>query len=92
MMALKVKRRTKPIMAVEELRKNDMMAHLLDALDANKDIGHYGRLNDGFAVVGRHFLAGWSYYIRKIPEASLRRKYAASRCRQGLQSAATGAY
>ncbi len=43
------------IVAVEELRKNDMMAHLLDALDAGKDIGHYGRLV--FAMVARHFLS-----------------------------------
>lgn len=42
-------------MAVEELRKNDMMAHLLDALAAGKDIGHYGRLV--FAMVARHFLS-----------------------------------
>ena len=42
-------------MAVEELRKNDMMAHLLDALDQKKDIGHYGRLV--FAMVARHFLS-----------------------------------
>jgi hypothetical protein len=41
-------------MAVEELRKSEMMAHLLDALDQGKDIGHYGRLV--FAMVGRHFL------------------------------------
>ena len=41
-------------MAFEELRKSDMMAHLLDALDAGKDIGHYGRLV--FAMVGRHFM------------------------------------
>ena len=39
---------------VEELRKNDMMAHLLDSLDQGKDIGHYGRLV--FAMVARHFL------------------------------------
>ena len=39
---------------VEELRKNDMMAHLLDSLDKGKDIGHYGRLV--FAMVARHFL------------------------------------
>jgi hypothetical protein len=39
---------------VEELRKSDMMAHLLDALDDGKDIGHYGRLV--FAMVARHFL------------------------------------
>lgn len=42
-------------MAVAELRKSDMMAHLLDALDAGQDIGHYGRLV--FAMVARHFLS-----------------------------------
>ena len=41
-------------MAVEQLRKNEMMAHLLDALDKGQDIGHYGRLV--FVIVGRHFL------------------------------------
>ena len=38
-----------------ELRKSDMMVHLMDALDAGKDIGHYGRLV--FAMVARHFLS-----------------------------------
>ncbi len=38
----------------EELRKDSMMAHLLDSLGAGKDIGHYGRLV--FAMVARHFL------------------------------------
>src|SRR5690242_7145278 len=38
----------------EELRKSDVMAHLLDALEAGQDIGHYGRLV--FAMVGRHFM------------------------------------
>jgi hypothetical protein len=38
----------------EELRKNGMMAHLLDALEAGQDIGHYGRLV--FAMVARHFM------------------------------------
>lgn len=42
-------------MAVEDLRTNDMMAHLLDALDAGQDIGHYGRLV--FAMVARHFMS-----------------------------------
>ncbi|MBV9386800.1 MAG: hypothetical protein JOZ78_10275 [Chroococcidiopsidaceae cyanobacterium CP_BM_ER_R8_30] len=42
-------------MADEELRKNGMMAYLLDALAAGKDIGHYGRLV--FAMVARHFLS-----------------------------------
>jgi hypothetical protein len=41
-------------MPVEELRKSDVMAHLLDALADGQDIGHYGRLV--FAMVGRHFL------------------------------------
>ena len=31
-------------MAVEDLRQNKMMAHLLDALGDGEDIGHYGRL------------------------------------------------
>ncbi len=39
---------------LEELRKDSMMAHLLDSLEAGKDIGHYGRLV--FAMVARHFL------------------------------------
>jgi hypothetical protein len=48
--------------AGETLRKNAMMAHLLDALDQGRDIGHYGRLV--FAMVARHFmeeeeLVGW---------------------------------
>ncbi|HEX8684564.1 MAG TPA: hypothetical protein VF707_19760 [Ardenticatenaceae bacterium] len=37
-----------------ELRDSKMMAHLLDALEAGTDIGHYGRLV--FAMVARHFL------------------------------------
>jgi hypothetical protein len=41
-------------MSVKELRESPMMAHLLDALDEQRDIGHYGRLV--FAMVGRHFL------------------------------------
>ncbi len=41
-------------MSVEELHKNRMMAHLMDALDRQEDIGHYGRLV--FAMVGQYFL------------------------------------
>ncbi len=37
-----------------ELRKDSMMAHLLDSLAAGQDIGHYGRLV--FAMVARHFM------------------------------------
>ncbi len=39
----------------EDLRQNDMMAHLLDALNDKQDIGHYGRLV--FAMVARHFMS-----------------------------------
>jgi hypothetical protein len=41
-------------MALEDLRRNAMMSHLLDALERGDDIGHYGRLV--FAMVARHFL------------------------------------
>jgi hypothetical protein len=39
---------------VDELRKDSMMRHLLDSLEAGRDIGHYGRLV--FAMVARHFM------------------------------------
>jgi hypothetical protein len=39
----------------ENLRDSPMMAHLLDALEAGHDVGHYGRLT--FAMIARHFLA-----------------------------------
>jgi hypothetical protein len=42
-------------MALDELRKNGMMAHLIDALEQGMDIGHYGRLV--FAMVGRCFIS-----------------------------------
>jgi uncharacterized protein YneF (UPF0154 family) len=41
-------------MAIDDLRANGMMAHLLNSLSAKKDIGHYGRLV--FAMVARHFI------------------------------------
>ena len=41
-------------MSVDELRKSQMMRHLLDALERGEDIGHYGRLT--FAMVARHFV------------------------------------
>ena len=42
-------------MDLTELRKNEMMAYLLDSLEAGRDIGHYGRLV--FTMVARSFLA-----------------------------------
>jgi DNA primase large subunit len=38
----------------DNLRDSAMMAHLLDALEEGKDIGHYGRLT--FTMIARHFL------------------------------------
>src|SRR5262245_47163860 len=38
----------------DDLRDSPMMAHLLDALQAGQDIGHFGRLT--FAMVARHFM------------------------------------
>jgi len=42
-------------MSLAELRKNEMMTHLVDALSQGEDIGHYGRLV--FVMVARHFLS-----------------------------------
>jgi hypothetical protein len=42
------------LISMEELRKSEMMAHLLDALEAGQDIGHYGRLV--FVMVAHHFV------------------------------------
>jgi hypothetical protein len=41
-------------MSVEDLRQSPMMSHMLDALEKEEDIGHYGRLV--FAMIGRHFV------------------------------------
>ena len=43
------------ITGIDALREDPMMAHLLDSLEAGKDIGHYGRLV--FAMIARHFLS-----------------------------------
>jgi hypothetical protein len=39
----------------DNLRDSPMMAHLLDALEGGKDVGHFGRLT--FAMVARHFMS-----------------------------------
>ena len=41
-------------MALDDLKTEPMMTHLIDSLDQGKDIGHYGRLT--FIMVARHFL------------------------------------
>jgi hypothetical protein len=57
-------------MALEDLRKSEMMAHLLDALDEGTDIGHYGQLT--FAMIARHFLDEDELitYLQKNPDVS----------------------
>ncbi len=54
-------------MAIEDLRRNAMMNHLLTALERGQDIGHYGRLV--FAMIGRHFLDedALSAWLQKNP-------------------------
>ena len=55
-------------MGFEALRKNGMMAHLLDSLEAGQNIGHYGRLV--FAMVARHFVDDDALvaHLRKDPD------------------------
>ncbi len=48
------KTRNKSTEGEDALRQSGMMAHLLDALNAGQDIGHYGQLV--FAMVARHFM------------------------------------
>ena len=57
-------------MSVQDLKKDEMMAHLLDALDKKKDIGHYGRLV--FAMVARYFMTEDELvkYLQKNPGVS----------------------
>jgi hypothetical protein len=65
---------------IDDLRRNAMMRHLVEALDRGEDIGHYGRLV--FAMVARHFieeneLCAW---LQKNPGVS--EEDARSLCRQ----------
>jgi hypothetical protein len=57
-------------MQLEELRKDPMMDHLIDALDQKQDIGHYGRLV--FTLVARHFMSEdeLSTWLAKDPACS----------------------
>ncbi len=55
-------------MALEDLKQEPMMAHLISTLDSGYSIGHYGRLV--FTMVGRHFLEPDELceYLQKDPE------------------------
>jgi DNA primase large subunit len=57
-------------MPSENMRDNAMMAHLMNSLEAGKDIGHYGRLV--FAMVARHFMSKEEVvsYLRKDQDFS----------------------
>src|SRR5215217_4705956 len=57
-------------MALDELKQDKMMVHLMDSLEAGKDIGHYGRLV--FAMIARHFLSEDEVveYLMKDPDCS----------------------
>lgn len=54
-------------MAVDELRKSEMMDHLVEALGRGEDVGHYGRLV--FTMVARYFMDRDEVikYLRKNP-------------------------
>ena len=56
------------MLRIEDLKKDNMMAHLIATLDSDHSIGHYGRLV--FAMVGRHFLEREELgdYLCKDPE------------------------
>jgi hypothetical protein len=58
---------TMPTEAIDDLRQEPMMAHLLDSLEAGVDIGHYGRLV--FAMIARHFMSDEEVvrYLMKDP-------------------------
>ena len=55
---------------VQKLRRDAMMAHLMDSLAAGKDIGHYGRLV--FAMVASRFLPEQEVidWLAKDPDCS----------------------
>lgn len=55
-------------MPVEDLKKDNMMAHLIATLESGHSIGHYGRLV--FAMVARHFMDREELltYLRRDPE------------------------
>jgi hypothetical protein len=63
-----------------ELRKDSVMAHLIDSLAVGQDIGHYGRLV--FAMVARHFLSADEVVSRLIQDPDFSQADAVSMMRQ----------
>ena len=67
--------------AVSSLRNEPMMDHLLNALDAGEDIGHYGRLV--FAMVAHHFLSEESMFEWLTKDPGINQEEAAALLRHG---------
>jgi hypothetical protein len=63
-----------------ELRKDSMMAHLLDSLEEGRDIGHYGRLV--FAMVARHFMPHEEVLARLLQDPDFSEAEATAMLRQ----------
>jgi hypothetical protein len=63
-----------------ELRKDSMMAHLLDSLAKGQDIGHYGRLV--FAMVARHFMPHEEVLAWLMRDADFKQEDAVNMLRQ----------
>ena len=55
-------------MAIEDLKQEPMMAHLMATLEGGHSVGHYGRLV--FAMVSRHFMPADEVveWLEKDPE------------------------
>jgi hypothetical protein len=67
-------------MAIDDLRNNRMMGHLLAALQRGEDVGHYGRLV--FAMVARHFTS--EAELCRLLENNLSKEEALALCKQVL--------
>jgi hypothetical protein len=63
-------------MALDELKQNGMMAHLIESLDRGESIGHYGRLV--FAMVARYFMEKEEVaeYLMKDPDCDEAKSHA----------------
>jgi hypothetical protein len=55
-------------MPIEDLKKDNMMAHLIATLESGHGVGHYGRLV--FTMVARHFIDREELltYLQRDPE------------------------
>ena len=55
-------------MPIQDLQQDEMMVHLMEALENKQDIGHYGRLV--FAMTARHFFSDEEVFdwLKKDPD------------------------